>query len=458
MVKKGRYGQFIRGLFTIVDFLILNLTYFILYLLHDGPDDFFTRQVWFMMNIAFAAGCSIYSNIHSCRVLFADRVVLTATKSVVLFAIIFFAFLLFLNLDNIHVLTFIEFFLIFFPLLSLWWLFSKQMLKVYRSRGYNFKRIIIIGGGLVGHRLLDEMLEDNGYGYRIMGLFDDTPRPIEYYKGKIDDVDKFIKDNLIDEMYCTLPDNEEGLVQKIIRIADNNAIDFYYVPQFGRAIKRQFELQSIGNVPILAIRPNPLNKPVNRIIKRTFDFIFSSCALVILVPLAFLPIAIGIKLTSPGPVLFKQKRTGYRGKDFTCYKFRTMKVNNESDSLQATKHDPRKTHFGDFLRRSSLDELPQFFNVWRGDMSIVGPRPHMLKHTKDYSALIDKYMVRHTIKPGITGWAQVNGFRGETRELWQMEKRVECDVWYAENWNFMLDLKIIFLTIRNAIKGEKNAF
>ena len=458
MVKKGRYGQFIRGLFTTIDFLILNLTYLILYLLHDGPDDFFTRQVWFMMNIAFAVGCSIYSNIHSRRVLFADRVVLTATKSVTLFAVIFFAFLLFLNLNNIRVLTFIEFFLIFFPLLSLWWLLSRQMLKVYRSRGFNFKRIIIIGGGIVGRRLLDEMLEDNGYGYRIMGLFDDNPSTISFYKGKIADVDQFIKDNLIDEMFCTLPDGEEGLVQRMIRIADNNAIDFYYVPQFGRAIKRQFDLQSIGNVPILAIRPNPLSKPVNRVIKRIFDFIFSSCALIILIPLALIPIAIGIKLSSRGPVFFKQKRTGYRGKEFTCYKFRTMKVNSESDNLQATEHDPRKTHFGDFLRRNSLDELPQFFNVWRGEMSIVGPRPHMLKHTQDYSALIDKYMVRHTIKPGITGWAQVNGYRGETRELWQMEKRVECDVWYAENWNFMLDLKIIFLTIKNALCGEKNAF
>ncbi len=227
MAKKGRYGQFIRGLFTIIDFLILNLTYWVLYLLHDEPDDFFTRQVWFMMNIAFAAGCSIYSNIHNRRVVFADRVVLTAMKSVVLFAIIFFAFLLFLDLNNIHALTFAEFFLIFFPLLSLWWLLSRQMLKLYRSRGFNFKRIIIVGDGVVGTRLLNEMIEDNGYGYRIMGLFDnsDHAHDMEYYKGSLADVDKFIAENLIDEMYCTLPDDEEGTVQKMIKIADNNAVE-----------------------------------------------------------------------------------------------------------------------------------------------------------------------------------------------------------------------------------------
>lgn len=196
---------------------------------------------------------------------------------------------------------------------------------------------------------------------------------------------------------------------------------------------------------------------LNKIVKRSFDLLFATCAIIIS-PLILIPVAIGIKISSPGPIFFKQKRTGYRGKEFTCYKFRTMKVNTDSDKIQATKDDPRKTQFGNFLRKTSIDELPQFFNVLRGDMSIVGPRPHMVKHTKDYSVLIDKYMIRHTIKPGITGWAQVNGYRGETKELWQMEKRVEYDVWYTENWNLMLDLKIIFLTVVNAIKGEKNAF
>ena len=171
-----------------------------------------------------------------------------------------------------------------------------------------------------------------------------------------------------------------------------------------------------------------------------------------------IPVGIGIKLSSPGPIFFVQKRTGYRGQAFNCYKFRTMRVNDDSDTLQASKGDPRVTWFGNFLRRSSIDELPQFFNVWRGDMSVVGPRPHMVAQTEMYSELIDKYMLRHTIKPGITGWAQVRGYRGQTEELWQMEKRVEFDVWYAENWSFFLDMKIIFRTIWNALKGEDNAY
>ena len=165
-----------------------------------------------------------------------------------------------------------------------------------------------------------------------------------------------------------------------------------------------------------------------------------------------------IKATSPGPIFFKQKRTGFKGKEFNCYKFRTMRVNADSDEVQATRNDPRKTRVGEFLRKTSLDELPQFINVFLGDMSVVGPRPHMVKHTLDYSKIIDKYMLRHLIKPGITGWAQVNGYRGETRELWQMERRVEYGGGDIEHWNFWLDIKIIFLTVFNAFKGEKNGF
>ena len=192
-------------------------------------------------------------------------------------------------------------------------------------------------------------------------------------------------------------------------------------------------------------------------LKRAFDLVFSTVVL-ICSPVIFIPIAIAVKLSSPGPVFFKQKRTGFKGKEFNCYKFRTMRVNADSDEVQATRNDPRKTRVGEFLRKTSLDELPQFINVFLGDMSVVGPRPHMVKHTLDYSKIIDKYMLRHLIKPGITGWAQVNGYRGETRELWQMERRVEYDVWYIEHWNFWLDIKIIFLTVFNAFKGEKNAF
>jgi putative colanic acid biosynthesis UDP-glucose lipid carrier transferase len=201
----------------------------------------------------------------------------------------------------------------------------------------------------------------------------------------------------------------------------------------------------------------PLSLPANRFVKRTFDIVFALVSLVITLP--FYPIiALIIKISSPGPVLFKQRRTGINGKEFTILKFRSMHVNADADKVQATKNDPRKFVFGDFMRKTDIDELPQFINVLKGEMSIVGPRPHMLIHTKLYSSLIRKYMVRHFVKPGITGWAQVTGFRGETKDLDLMKKRVRQDIWYLEHWSFWLDLYIIFLTIKSVFVRDKHAY
>ena len=211
-------------------------------------------------------------------------------------------------------------------------------------------------------------------------------------------------------------------------------------------------------IPLMTIRREPLQAVYNRGLKRFFDIVFSLIILLTIFPLLYIIVGILIKLSSPGPILFTQKRTGLYGEDFKCYKFRTMKMNDEADILQAVKDDPRKTKIGNFLRRTNLDEFPQFINVLLGNMSVVGPRPHMLKHTEQYSVLIDKYMVRHLVKPGVTGWAQVTGYRGETKTLEQMEGRVKRDVWYIENWTFFLDLKIIIVTIFNMFKGEKNAY
>ena len=202
---------------------------------------------------------------------------------------------------------------------------------------------------------------------------------------------------------------------------------------------------------------NPLQNPINKLAKRSFDVIASSGFLLgtaLLLPFIF----VIVKLQSPGPLLFRQKRTGLDGREFYCYKFRSMHVNTDADKLQATENDPRKYPFGNFMRKFNIDELPQFWNVLKGDMSIVGPRPHMLAHTKQYSQLIDKYMVRHFVKPGVTGWAQVTGFRGETKELWQMEGRVMRDIWYIENWDFWLDLNIIWMTIKTFFVHDKQAY
>lgn len=214
-----------------------------------------------------------------------------------------------------------------------------------------------------------------------------------------------------------------------------------------------------GSNMLLTSRKEPLNNINNALLKRAFDLICSSLFLFTLFPVIYVIVAIIIKRQSPGPVIFKQERSGLNGKVFTCYKFRSMHVNKDADLVQATLNDPRKFKFGDFMRKTNIDELPQFINVWLGDMSMVGPRPHMLKHTEQYSQLIKEYMVRHWVKPGITGWAQIMGLRGETKELKQMEDRVKADIWYVENWNFWLDVKIIWKTVWNMItRNEKNAY
>lgn len=197
---------------------------------------------------------------------------------------------------------------------------------------------------------------------------------------------------------------------------------------------------------------------VHKSLKRIFDVLFSLIILIVFMPLITIVVAIAIKLSSKGPVFFVQKRTGLENREFDCYKFRSMRVNRYAHLLQAKKDDTRKTKVGEFLRKTNIDELPQFWNVLKGDMSVVGPRPHMVKHTRDYSALIDNYMQRHEIKPGITGLAQVRGFRGETKELHQMMGRVRLDIWYIQNWSLMLDLSIVLKTIKNVLKGERCAY
>jgi putative colanic acid biosynthesis UDP-glucose lipid carrier transferase len=197
---------------------------------------------------------------------------------------------------------------------------------------------------------------------------------------------------------------------------------------------------------------------VNLLLKRVFDIVFSLLVIGLIFPWLFPIIVIMIKMDSAGPVFFKQQRSGRQNDSFLCYKFRTMQVNADSNQLQATKGDSRVTKMGVFMRRTNIDELPQFFNVFLGSMSVVGPRPHMLKHTEQYSELINNYLVRHYAKPGITGWAQVNGYRGETKELIEMRDRVDYDIWYIENWSLLLDLKIVYMTVFNVFQGEENAY
>lgn len=392
------------------------------------------------------------------RAIQLDRVAVDSMATIGLYALFFTSLITLTDIAHLPPRFFFTYYGMLFASQVVWSLASWRLIKSYRRRGFNYKRIVIVGTNATARRLYDQMLSDPGFGYKIMGFFDKEWRPdfVGRYCGTLDSLDSFVKANAIDQIYYTMPGHAEMLT-KVVKVADDNVVDFFYVPQISQYISRSFQMDTIGAVPVLSLRRNPLKKSINRLVKRGFDIVFSSLFLCFY-PLIYTPIAIAIKLSSPGPVYFRQKRTGYRGSDFWCLKFRTMRVNVDADKAQATRDDPRKTRLGDFLRRTSLDELPQFINVLKGEMSVVGPRPHMVKHTEEYSKIVDQYMVRHLVKPGITGWAQVNGYRGLTDEVWKMEKRVQYDVWYIENWTFLLDMKIIVRTVINAINGESNAF
>ena len=260
-----------------------------------------------------------------------------------------------------------------------------------------------------------------------------------------------------DEMYVSLSRRDRDIIKRISRFCDHKVIRFYYVPVSVESIGLNLKRELMDDIEVFTTYENPLDSTWNRAVKRLFDII---CSSVFLIPtfLMFPFIWLIIKIQSPGPLFFKQARTGIDGKTFMMLKFRSMHVNKDADRLQATKDDPRKYPFGNFMRKSNIDELPQFLNVLKGDMSFVGPRPHMLAHTEQYSDAIDQYMVRHFVKPGLTGWAQVTGFRGETKELWQMEGRVKRDIWYMEHWSIWLDIRIIWLTFKTIFVHDEHAY
>ncbi|MDH6304085.1 putative colanic acid biosynthesis UDP-glucose lipid carrier transferase [Parabacteroides sp. PF5-5] len=463
LIKKR--GDLIQWLVGVGDLIVLNLLFFAVYV---GLGDYYLssitpkmREIVLLLNFCyFFALYFVPIQLHL-SVVFLDKIVQRAIVLITFFIFLFATCLVFLNVGDTLATFLLVYYGVTLVVFSLWRVIVRVILKMYRRKGYNFKQVIIIGAGKNGMELYRLMKDELAYGFIVVGFFDDNEALKEVlpnYIGKTDEVYDFVGKHDIDEIYCTLPGTQDEKMLKLLNFSEKNMIRFYIVPEFYRNVKKSLVMDMMESIPLLSVRREPLQSAYNRALKRSFDIVFSSIVLVTVYPVLYVILGILIKISSPGPVFFKQKRTGIYGQEFECYKFRTMRVNPDADTMQALKDDPRKTRLGDFLRKTNLDEFPQFINVLKGDMSVVGPRPHMLKHTEQYSALIDKYMVRHLVKPGVTGWAQVTGYRGETKTLEQMEGRVKRDVWYIENWSFVLDLKIIVVTILNMFKGERNAY
>ena len=458
------YSKYFWVIHFVGDIVLLNFSFFLTYYLKF--DSFIFEDNYRFLVIIFNAVWILVVLMLSLyqlrRIRRIDRILFNLFKAFIFNSIIISAILFSLKASNFSREQLYATYILLFFLIIVWRLFMLKIIMIYRRSGYNYSNIVIIGGGGVAHQLYNYFSSDDMLGVKLLAIFFD--RKINFklndniFQLNLDKIREFVIEKNVDEIYYTLPLTNTNKIKSLVEFCDKNMIRFRVVPDFRAFIFKRVNIDFFDDVPIITLREEPLTDFVNRVIKRIFDILFSLSVILLILSWLYPLIAIIIKLNSKGPVLFQQKRSGIDNEEFVCYKFRSMCVNKDSDNKQATKNDMRITSVGKFLRKTSLDEFPQFINVFIGDMSIVGPRPHMIKHTNEYSVLIKKYMVRQLVKPGITGAAQVRGFRGETKKLSDMEDRVRLDVWYIENWSIWLDINIIFQTIWNGLKGDEKAY
>jgi len=339
--------------------------------------------------------------------------------------------------------------------------FFRKTLYLLRKKGRNLRNVLIIGAGGVGKNFYDLLKDNPQFGYHITGFLDNEKKAYlnGQYLGEIKDLEEVLLKKIIDKVVIALPYYAADQIEEVTRVCDRYTKRVIIIPDYLRFVSNRYHISMFGRFPVINVREDKLNEYHWRFVKRIFDITLS--LFVVLFVLSWLVplIAFAIKISSPGPIFFKQERWGRNNRKFIAYKFRSMHVRNEEGTYQqATKNDHRITKIGRILRKTNIDELPQFFNVLKGDMSVVGPRPHPTSLNLESKEKIDLYMVRHFVKPGVSGWAQVNGFRGETKNEELMKKRVGYDLWYIENWSVWLDVQIIFLTIWAMIVGDPNAY
>lgn len=454
-------------IYIVVDLIALNIILHFLCFYHTGILERFGKeecQTFVLINNAafILAGQKFHVRIHE-RIIPMGEILKSTALLMLLHMLIAYALMKHLMFWTSAGTTVLWTGLLLFVLLLACRLTERCVIKEMRRKGRNTRSVTLVGSDPQLWNLYEKLLEDPTRGYRVHGCFADE-KPQEAPVAWLGTVDQLRRDlaegkdvELGDEVYVCLSRLEKDTIQMLSRHCDTHVIRFFYVPVSVESLQMRMKRAHIDDIEVYATHESPLEDPLNRAVKRLFDILFSLMGLTVMAIL-FPFIWLIIKIQSPGPVFFCQERTGLDGKDFRCYKFRSMHVNRDADRVQATKDDPRKFPFGNLMRQTNIDELPQFWNVLKGDMSVVGPRPHMLLHTHTYSRQICEYMVRHFIKPGITGWAQVTGYRGETTHLWQMEERVRRDIWYMEHWSFWLDLRITAITVKRIFIHDKNAY
>lgn len=465
MAIQTRYNYLLRYILLITDVVMLNIVYFLSFwfterlgkhLVNEIDADYVIvcNLIWFFC----ATFCGLYS-LYGIRRL--ERIYRETWRSIAFHFVLFTVFLLFSRNDEFSR----AFLLVFYGVLSLSFLFNRFLGTAFQyvllAKFNAAKKVAVMGSNETAIRISEYLQKQRTLSF--YGFVGDDESIYNEEGGIVSDLvtQKFSEAAAagVQDVYVAVAPNRMTEVSALVDEADRQCVRLKFIPDLGGSLASPYTIDYLGGeFPIITLRVEPLEEMKNRFKKRLFDLVFSSLVIIFVLSWLYPLIAILIKWESKGPVLFKQLRSGRNDTPFWCYKFRSMTVNQDSDKVQATKNDARITKIGAFLRRTSLDEMPQFLNVFIGNMSVVGPRPHMLKHTEEYKKIISKFMVRHFLKPGITGWAQVNGFRGETRLLEDMDNRVKYDIYYLENWTTALDVRVIFMTIINAIRGEENAY
>ena len=452
MVKKyaGRYSRYLRPISIIFDLLVVSS---FVYLFLDQSLFRVTPILVFSALWIISAFITKFYEVYRFTKLI--RIISYIFYQLLLFSILVFAFFGAVQSPAPGLSQTLVFLMYTFIVISLFKLTLFYALQSYRlGFGGNFRKTIIIGNDESVRELKEFFLNQKELGYENRMTFKfNHPSDLN-----LEECFDFILTRNIDEVYCSANELDESQISRLITFCENNFKILKFISKRGGLLSKKLKTDTYGLSTVQSLREMPLSNDFNTILKRTFDIVFSLFIIIFLLSWIAPIIGLIIKIESRGPVFFKQIRNGIKFREFTCYKFRSMIENNDADIQQATKNDKRVTKIGKILRKTSLDELPQFFNVLIGNMSVVGPRPHMIKENERYSKSVDKFMVRHFVKPGITGLAQVKGFRGEIETDEDIINRVKYDIYYLENWSLILDLNIVFLTTINFLTGQKKAY
>lgn len=451
--QRGRYSKYLKPLSIIIDLIVLiGLPFFFFKDLKVNFWYFNAYQIFCWLAVAYFIG--FYEVF---RYTTPVQIFSKITKQAIIFLLIIIAFFPF-SKETVFSGKAIAFFLSSsFFLIIISKVLAFYYLKKYRIvTGSNYRNAVIVGYNKETLRLKELFNTRNDFGYRFLGFFSDKVQNNDI-KGNLSELHSFLIDEKVDEIYCSLGELSNDKIKDLVEFTDENNIAIKFIPDSKEIFSKNLKIDYYEFFPVLSLQKTPLDEPVVKFLKRIFDIFFSLLVIVFFLSWLIPVLALLIKLESRGPVFFKQSRPGLNEEEFFCYKFRSMKLNTTTEK-EASRNDPRVTKIGRFIRKTSLDEMPQFFNVLFGDMSVVGPRPHLWSQNKTYGNRIKKYMVRHYVKPGITGLAQVRGFRGEIETDEDMINRIKYDVFYIENWSMLLDIKVITQTVINIFKGEEKAY